>query len=69
MFTCYNKTTPCTIVGKENSVEFNNSGSYFTINLSSLTLKRSVRAVTCVFIDSEKKSNYTDDVSFIAKAE
>ncbi|KAK0069173.1 hypothetical protein Bpfe_001355, partial [Biomphalaria pfeifferi] len=69
MFTCYNKTTPCTIVGKENSVEFNNSGSYFTINLSSLTLKRSLRVVTCVFNDGEKKSNYTDDVSFIAKAE
>ncbi|KAK0069174.1 hypothetical protein Bpfe_001356 [Biomphalaria pfeifferi] len=68
IYTCNNKT-PCVNTTETYSAEFNNSGSYFKMNLSifNLNQKRSIRAVRCVFFDGEKMSNYTDDVSFIGK--
>ncbi|KAI8779651.1 hypothetical protein BgiBS90_018845, partial [Biomphalaria glabrata] len=49
---------------------FNESGSYFSFVLSSITMRRLIRGIKCVFInETNSRYNYSEDIAIIAKAQ
>ncbi|KAI8779653.1 hypothetical protein BgiBS90_018847, partial [Biomphalaria glabrata] len=68
IYYCDILNTPCkSFLG--DVAEFNSSGSYFPLSLLSISEKRSIKGLICVYRSNGFYSNYSEEIALIAKAQ